>query len=423
MVMSELSARDHLTGWRRFASPTLANVLGALSVLLVFAAIPVQAFDPATIAFNGSSDLVSILVSLACLLSFAAVGVIVARRQPYNPMGWLLLAVALVWELSDFGAGYADLDYQFRHGTLPLGHVALLAYSAEGLFYGLLIFPLIILLFPDGRLGPRWRWPLRGYAVICALHIAATLSVAAGDFPRSDPLDRGGNLIGLQQPPTLVSNVEFFTLLAVFAMSIAAVVHQVRSYRCARMERRQQLKWLVSGAAIIVLALPTFILNNPPELVQDILPLALVAVPVTIGIGILKYRLYEIDRLISRTLSYAIVTALLAATFVGLVVLSTRVLPLSSTAGVAASTLAAAALFNPLRIWVQRRVDRRFNRARYDAEATVAAFASRLRTAVDLEVVQADLLATVRGALEPSHVTVWTRVRGAHHSTRPHTPG
>ncbi len=124
-----------------------------------------------------------------------------------------------------------------------------------------------------------------------------------------------------------------------------------------------------------------------------------------------KYRLYEIDRLISRTLSYAILTALLVGTFVGLVVLTTDALPFSSTVGVAASTLAAFALFNPLRRRVQRAVDRRFNRARYDAERTVAAFAARLRDAVDLDAVQAELLATVRHAVEPSHATVWLRSR------------
>ncbi len=142
---------------------------------------------------------------------------------------------------------------------------------------------------------------------------------------------------------------------------------------------------------------------------SDLSIFGLAALPIAIGVGILKYRLYEIDRIISRTVSYSIVTALLAGTFVGLVVLTTDVLPFSSSVGVAASTLAAAALFNPLRLRVQRAVDRRFNRARYDAEATVAAFAQRLRDAVDLDTVSADLLATVKRAVEPAHATVWIR--------------
>lgn len=138
-------------------------------------------------------------------------------------------------------------------------------------------------------------------------------------------------------------------------------------------------------------------------------PLGLTALPLAMGVGILKYRLYEIDRLISRTLSYAILSALLVATFIGLVALSTDLLPFSSSVGVAASTLAAAALFNPLRKRVQRVVDRRFNRARYDAEQTVAEFAARLRDAVDLDSIQNELLHVVHQAVEPSQATIWIR--------------
>jgi hypothetical protein len=125
------------------------------------------------------------------------------------------------------------------------------------------------------------------------------------------------------------------------------------------------------------------------------------------GVGILRYRLYEIDRIISRTLAYAVVTALLVGVYAGLVLLSTHVLALKSPVAVAASTLAAAALFNPLRRRVQRVVDRRFNRARYDAELTVAAFAARLKDAVDLDAVRGDLAALVHDTLEPAHVSVW----------------
>ena len=127
------------------------------------------------------------------------------------------------------------------------------------------------------------------------------------------------------------------------------------------------------------------------------------------GVGILKYRLYEIDRLISRTLSYAILTALLAGTFIGLIALSTNTLNLSSRVGVAASTLVAAALFNPLRKRVQHLVDRRFNRARYDAEASVAAFTAQLRDAVEIDAIRADLLAVVNRAVQPTHASVWIR--------------
>jgi len=137
--------------------------------------------------------------------------------------------------------------------------------------------------------------------------------------------------------------------------------------------------------------------------------IAMGALPLGLGIGILKYRLYDIDRLISRTLSYATVTALLAGVFLGIVVLTTHVLPFSSPVGVAASTLAAAALFNPLRKRVQHVVDRRFNRARYDAESIVEAFSLRLRDAVDLDTVRFELLQAVDRAFEPAHASVWIR--------------
>jgi hypothetical protein len=152
--------------------------------------------------------------------------------------------------------------------------------------------------------------------------------------------------------------------------------------------------------------------TSSTSVVGEILGIGLAALPVGIGVGILKYRLYDIDRIISRTLAYAIVTGLLVGVYAGLVLLATRVLPLSSPVAVAASTLAAAALFSPLRRRVQRAVDRRFNRARYDADQTVAAFAARLKDAVDLDTVRDDLAGAVHQALEPAHVSVWISQRG-----------
>ena len=148
------------------------------------------------------------------------------------------------------------------------------------------------------------------------------------------------------------------------------------------------------------------------EWVDNLFWFGLAALPVSMGVAILRYRLYEIDRIISRTLAYAVVTGLLIAAYAGLVLLATHVLSLSSSVAVAASTLAAAAAFSPLRRRVQHAVDRRFNRARYDADVTVAAFASRLKDAVDLDSVQADLASVVTRTLEPAHLSVWLRERG-----------
>jgi uncharacterized membrane protein len=174
----------------------------------------------------------------------------------------------------------------------------------------------------------------------------------------------------------------------------------------ALVERRQQLKWLMTGAAACGAFLIASVATNS-SLWAVLRRRRAAALPVSIGVGILKYRLYDIDRLISRTLAYALVTGLLLAVYAGLVLLATQVLGFASTWAVAASTLAAAALFTPLRRRLQWLVDRRFNPARYDADRMVDAFASRLQDAVDLDTVRADLAAVVRGALEPAQVSVW----------------
>ena len=155
--------------------------------------------------------------------------------------------------------------------------------------------------------------------------------------------------------------------------------------------------------------------SNPSAIVRIIASVGIIvvlALPVSVGVAILKYRLYDIDRIISRTLAYAIVTGLLIGVYVGVVLLATRVLPFHTPVAVAGATLLAAALFNPLRRWVQRIVDRRFNRARYDADRTIAAFSARLQDAVDLDTARADLLDVVHQVLEPAHVSVWIRGRG-----------
>ena len=168
------------------------------------------------------------------------------------------------------------------------------------------------------------------------------------------------------------------------------------SWRRAGGERRQQLKWLASGAAVAVFSILLGIL------IGSVVPLVgLAALPAAIGVAILKYRLYDIDRLISRTLAYAIITGLLVGVYAGLVLLATQLPHVHTPVAVAASTLAAAALFNPLRLRVQKMVDRRFNRARYDADQTVAAFAARLKDAVELDSVRDDLATVVQQAMEP----------------------
>jgi len=198
-------------------------------------------------------------------------------------------------------------------------------------------------------------------------------------------------------------------LALILVIWLSFVADQVLSWRRATGERRQQLKWLAAGAVVTVVTIAVSIGVSSSRVVGEVLGIGLAALPVGIGVGILKYRLYEIDRIISRTMAYAIVTGLLLGVYVGLVLLATGVLGFRSSVTVAVSTLAAAALFNPLRRRVQHAVDRRFNRARYDADQTVMAFAARLKDAVDLDSVRDDLATVVDKALEPAHVSVWIR--------------
>jgi hypothetical protein len=198
---------------------------------------------------------------------------------------------------------------------------------------------------------------------------------------------------------------------------------QVPKYRRSTGERRLQLKWLYSGAVVFTISLAVSIFEPPStaltwQVTGGVVSTGLAALPAVLGIGILKFRLYDIDRVISRTLSYALVTGLIVGVYAGVVLLATWALPRISGVAVAGATLVAAALFNPLRRRVQRAVDRRFNRAHYDAAATVAAFTSRLREPVDLASVQHELVTAVQQAFEPTHVSVWLSGSSPHALSR-----
>jgi hypothetical protein len=278
------------------------------------------------------------------------------------------------------------------------------------------------LLFPDGRLLSRfWRGALRVYGVWFAALLAATGAAIAGALA-AHPIrvDDNGGLAAVDQPAGWFGAVQGPLNLVLLGLSLAFIARQALSWRRSAGERRQQLKWLASGAAVSIICLflaASFSSSSPgngPTLRGVLSTLAwmgVAALPVSIGVAILKYRLYEIDRIISRTLSYAIVTGLLVGVYAGLVLLATQVLRFHSTVAVAASTLAAAALFSPLRRRVQHVVDRRFNRARYNADQTVAAFAARLKDAVDLDAIRDDLAGVAYQALEPIHVSVWISQR------------
>lgn len=388
------------TGLSRLLSPRTALVLGGAALLLVAAAVPLDLFK---------RDISQGVV----VLPFGVVGYVVARRQSHNPIGWILLALTLTFLLSDDGGSYAVLYYHQGHRDLPLARVG--AFLAAWWIWLLLLLPLPIGLFPDGRLSRRWRGVVWAYVAFCAIYVASSVwQDVTGIVARQIQVDSSGALISTGGSFNSIINAG--VALFYVAFCVACVGRQIAGYRRSTGDYRQQLKWLLSGGAISIgglLLAMTVSNSNVPALrvVGFVSFVSVTALPIGIGIGILKYRLYEIDRLISRTLSYLLVTGLLVSVFLGLVVLSTRVLPFSSPVGVAASTLAAAALFNPLRIRVQRQVDRRFNRARYDAEATIAAFRMRLREQADLGTVQQQLLHVAEGAVKPAHASIWIRHR------------
>jgi len=395
---------------RRLLSARLAVALGIVALVLNIAALVLVA---------SANQTAPQLIRGMALLATAAVGMLVAVRRPGNLLGWLLLGCGVLFSLQGGSVAYSILDYRLHHGTLPLGRLAIaLQPTWAG---GLVLVAGALWLFPDGHL-PTGRWRRVGGALFAAGLVFAALAfvplviVAAGHTVR---VDANGAPAALDHPAGLglvwviVENIGFFALIISWVVWLAL---QVPKYRKSSGERRLQLKWLYSGAAVFIVCLGFGLfqsdsVSGQAAVVGGVLAAGVAALPIALGIGIMKYRLYEIDRIISRTLAYAIVTGLLVGVYAGLVLLATGVLRFSSPVAVAAATLAAAALFNPLRRGVQRIVDRRFNRARYDAEATVAAFAGRLRGSVDLASIQQELAATVDQAFEPTHVSVWVTGR------------
>lgn len=404
-----------MRGRLRLATPAVATVLCAVVIALMALGIPL---DRATRHASTGADLSSAIV---VGLPFALVGLVVTRRQPRNGVGWIMLATALFFIVQADASMYTVLDYRVHNGQLFFGPLAVLVQPSWA--PAIVCMVLVLLLFPDARLPlGRWRWILWPFLVVAGLWVLGAFGIAAHTIAsHTVHITTSGDLTELSRPTGsvawwgVVQNVLF---PVIFASGLGSLAKQIISYRGSTGERRQQLKWLLAGGAVFVvggfLSFTGATGHSPIQKVIDLLgTFGLAALPVFVGIAILKYRLFEIDRLISRTLSYAIVTGLLIGVYVGLIALTTRALPLSSPVGVAASTLAAAALFTPLRRWVQRIVDRRFNRAHYDAEATVAAFSSGLRDEVDLDRVQRDLVAVVQLSMQPSQVSVWLRERSS----------
>jgi len=394
-----------MTAFWRAWSIWVVSVAATAATAVYIALYP---FAPLLAPQEGNSANVVVVVVL--IGSFATIGALLAWKRPGNRIGWLMSAVGLVYAIGIVGGLLSDV----QRSLTPTNWVGWIWLTGVGLAV------YVVLLFPTGTLpSPRWR-PV---AWTAGLGLAAwILGNAFGPtiFTNS-PTAR--NPIGVTGPAGHI-----FTILAgtggvlIAASGGAAIVSVAVRYRRAGTIERTQLKWLVYAGGLIVLALASEVVaerimgpGNATNNLQNAITTGAVAlVALAIGVAVLRYRLYDIDRIISRTLAYAIITGLLIGIYAGLVLLATQVLGYHHSAvAVAAATLIAAGLFNPVRRWVQHRVDRRFSRARYDADQTVAAFATRLKDAVDLDAVRADLTSVVQTALEPAQVWVWVRERQA----------
>jgi hypothetical protein len=365
-----------------------------LAWTLLGVTVALLAASPA-IGLTGGESWNAVLGFIPVALAFAVVGALIAARTG-NRLGWLFLAAATI-----SAATVAAKAYAARPATAGLPGAAWVGWAFTVLLgiTGSLFF-LTLLLFPDGRPpSPRWRLVVWVAAVG---GVAEMVTSAVSDVNFSSNFPALTDPVRVVAPLSTAYNLE--TSVQVFVLLAGAVSLVVRFRRSGAVERLQ-LKWFMyaAGASALVIFVVSNLVTNPLPAFEIFFPL----IPVAVGVAILKYRLYDIDRIISRTLAYAIVTALLAGVYAGPVLLSTQVLGLRTPVAVAVATLAAAALFNPLRRRVQRVVDRRFNRARYDADLTVAAFAARLKDSVDLDAVRDDLARVVTRTLEPAHVSVW----------------
>jgi hypothetical protein len=367
----------------------------------------------ATARSGGPDDPLPAVVIGVASMSFATVGAILVRRLPRNLIGWLLAAGGLCFAAGNGAAGLADYGLTAHPGSVP--GAIWFAWLSQWIWapaIGAVV--LLALVYPSGRmLSTRWR-PLgaAGAFVIAFLSVGSAMSPwPAGVFPAQNPLGIAGAL-----PDTASVLVALLTV----AVVVLAVTSLVLRYRRAAGIERAQLKWFAYVAAIsvpaVVVTTALYGMTGAALIVANVAGLVAFGgfafVPIAIGIAVLRYRLYEIDRLISRTIGWGVLTVILGAMFVGLVLgLQAVLAPFtgSNELAVAGSTLLVFSLFQPLRRRVQGLVDRRFNRSRYDAERAVDAFAARLRDDVDLEIVQGSLLTIVEATLEPTLSGLWLR--------------
>lgn len=363
----------------------------------------------------GNGDNLDVLPTVVLAGPFVVVGALVAARQPRNPIGWLLEGIGLSLIVSD-AIGDAT-QYGLAHSGWAgvLGYLALVSALAYSCFFVLLI--LVLVLLPNGRLpSRRWRFVPAGLALLVAIELISIV--------RPGLIDRGNkqgvrNPLGIEAFGSLFSVLDPALILLTFLLLLLSIVSViVRFHRSAGVEQAQ-LRWIAAAVAATGITMVTMLVGSTifgDRGAADVLFVGAITsisfIPIGIGVAVLRYRLYEIDRVISRTLVYGALTVILGAAYAGLVLGGQAVF--SSFAGgsnlaIAVSTLVVAALFLPVRSRVQGFVDRRFYRRRYDAQRTLEAFGARLREQVDLDALGADLSAVVGETMQPAHVSLWLR--------------
>jgi hypothetical protein len=383
--------------------------------ILVFSVLPVGVGFLLVSWSSHRFDLGIEVAARLAFLPFGLVGAAIVARQPSNAVGWLCAGIGLGTGLFQFMEDYSL--YALSHdlpGGVALGLLGVMPW--HGLLTLMVVF--LPLLFPDGRLvSPRWRllaWMAGGASVVHAL----LMLVAPGSLHGLRGLP--DNPLGVEAAAAAIGTAVAigFVLIGIFALAAAASM--VIRFRRATGVQRQQLKWFTYAAAQLAVFFTLAVLfdffESSSSLLAPLFFLSFALVPIAIGIAVLRYRLYEIDRLINRTLVYGLLTALLSAVYAG------TVLSLGQLFGgigheppswaIAGATLAVAALFQPARRRIQQAVDRRFNRRQHDAVRTVEAFSARLRDHIDLDTVSAQLVAVVDQTMQPTTTSLWLRPTG-----------
>jgi hypothetical protein len=362
----------------------------------------------------GRPDLAPLGAGVAALVlaavSAATVGAVLASRRPRHPVGWLLLALGLSLTASGVASAYADYGLLARPGALPaVRSVAL--YLPATVVTALTCLGFVLLLTPTGSLpSPRWRWWARATAAAPAVGL---LAITPAPRPFGQPYQATGNPLDLRG----LSGVLLVTYQLAFAVTNLAVVVGAASlvvrFRRARGTERQQLRWVALAAALAapgsVVLLAAAAMGASPDLLGWVAGSSFAILPLAIGAAVLRYRLYDLDRIVSRTLAYALLTVLLGGGYAGLVLGLGQLLGRSSSLAVAGATLAVAAAFQPARHRVQQAVDRRFDRRRYDAARTIQGFSARLRQQVDLDTLTGELLGVVEQTMQPTQASLWLR--------------